>query len=173
VQRIAAFLALLGVVAVLPVFAAPAAPERTVPVAFPGWPKRFLAPRMTRLPLSPMEHRFAQGFPGRIAKFSDAKRRFIVRFVAQPTRRLHPAADCFRSSYRVRPLPRCPAGTGVSGGCFVAEREEGELLVHESITDATGQVFGDVSAWYWATMQGVSQGPWWSITTISATPNER
>lgn len=170
-RAVMAYLGLVAVVGLLPIWAKPA-DESVSQANFPGWPTRFTNTTKQQLPLAPHEQRFAQGFPGKIAKFKDAKQRYIVRFVARPTRRLHPALDCFRASgYRVTPQARCPTSANANG-CFIAERDEQRLLVHERISDATGQAFGDVSAWYWATLRSQTRGPWWSVTTIAAAPAE-
>ena len=46
-------------------------------VAFPGWPSTFEGRTLTPLPLNEMETKFATGFPGRIARFSDGEREII------------------------------------------------------------------------------------------------
>lgn len=172
-RRLIAFLGLLVLVGVLPAFVTPPDRQATTGVAFPGWPMRFREASMRELPLGTTEQRFANDFPGRIAKFSDGRQRFIVRFIERPTRRLHPAADCFRASgYRVRALASCPAGASETSGCLLAIKGDQRLHVHERITDASGGVFRDVSAWYWATLHGGTRGPWWSVTTIAAAPEQ-
>lgn len=138
-----------------------------LPSQFPGFPARFLA--MRELELSPVELRFAQDFPGRIGKFEHHGMQYIVRFIAKPTRMLHPAIDCFRASgFSTTPLPRCEFPQAEATGCFRAESSEVQFLVSESINDAQGHVFDDVSAWYFATQTGGTQGPWWSVTTVSS-----
>lgn len=133
---------------------------------FPGFPPPFSS--MVELPLSPIEARFAEKFPGKIAKFEEAGAQYVVRFVETPTRMLHPATDCFRASgFDITPLARCEAPQAAAQGCFLATSKNTTLLVSESIRDAHGKSFNDVSAWYWATQTGTTQGPWWSVTTIS------
>ena len=65
---------------------------------FPGWPTAFEGRPLTELPLSSREQSFGRDFPGRIGRFSDGTREVILRWVADPTRRLHPASDCFKGS---------------------------------------------------------------------------
>jgi hypothetical protein len=63
------------------------------------WPTHRDGAALRPLALSEVEHRFAQRFPGRIARFTDDRSRvFVLRHVTQPTRMLHPAADCFRAT---------------------------------------------------------------------------
>jgi len=61
-------------------------------------------------PLSNRETRLMNRFPGRIARFTDGNREIILRYVASPTRTLHPAAECFEAvGYRG---PQSPDGEG-------------------------------------------------------------
>ncbi|UUZ53476.1 hypothetical protein LP419_32515 [Massilia sp. H-1] len=67
---------------------------------------------LTALPPSPIEEKFQQNFPGRVGRFSDGKREIILRYVAQGTRKLHPASDCFKANgYALVPLPIAVMGT--------------------------------------------------------------
>src|SRR3954466_11032832 len=72
---------------------------------FPGWPSTFEGRTLTLLPLSEMEKKFATGFPGRIARFSDGEREIIIRWATEATRMMHPSSDCFQGlGYSVKPL---------------------------------------------------------------------
>ena len=55
-------------------------------VTFPGWPSIFEGKTLTPLPLSATEKKFATGFPGRIARFSDGEHEIIIRWVTEATR---------------------------------------------------------------------------------------
>ena len=84
-----------------------------LPSEWQGQPVRPLA-------LSAVEQRFAQQFPGHIARLTDGRQIVVLREVRQPTRMLHPAVDCYRAlGYRIederleRVLPpRSPAARG-------------------------------------------------------------
>jgi hypothetical protein len=66
-----------------------------LPQQWQGAPLRVLA-------LSEVEQRFAQRFPGQIARMTDGQQVLVLRAVDQPTRMLHPAADCYRGlGYRI------------------------------------------------------------------------
>src|SRR5258706_4683038 len=54
------------------------------------WDGRVLRP----LALSRVEQRFADRFPGRIARLTDGEQVLVWREVTAPTRMLHPASDC-------------------------------------------------------------------------------
>jgi hypothetical protein len=143
------------------------APAQTVG-NFPGWPSELGGKPLRMIPLGPLEQRFAEDFPGRIARFSDDEREIVIRWVAQETRKLHPASDCFRGSgYAVKPQPMVVANDGVRWGSFIATRGSERLTVRERIYDAAGNQWTDVSAWYWSAATGKSQGPWWALTIAS------
>lgn len=131
---------------------------------FPGWPAQFEGAALTQLPLSPIEERFGQNFPGRVGRFSDGRREIILRWVAAGTRKLHPAGDCFKANgYALAPLPiSVQEGQRWSG--FTAARGTQKFEVRERIHDAAGAQWSDVSSWYWAVQLGKTTGPWWAVT---------
>lgn len=138
-------------------------------IAFPGWPTHFEGRSLTQLPLSEREARFGGDFPGRIARFTDGRRELIVRFVTDATRKLHPASDCFAGiGYRIRPLPLKVDEAGLRWGSFTAERGDEKFRIYERIYADTGRSWEDVSAWYWAAVNGESSGPWWAVTVAES-----
>jgi len=131
---------------------------------FPGWPTSHEGRALTELPLTAREAAFVQDFPGRVGRFTDGRREIIVRWVGAPTRRLHPAADCFRGSgYSVAPMPVRKDAAGAAMSCFRASHGADTLVVCELIRDQRGASWPDVSAWYWSGMLGTSAAPWWSF----------
>lgn len=124
------------------------------------------------LALSAVEQRFAERFPGQIARLTDGRQIVVLRDVALPTRRLHPAADCYRAlGYRIEHerLERMgEAGAAAVQRCFTARRQGVALRVCEQIEDAHGQRFADTSAWYWSALLGRSTGPWRAVTVTQA-----
>lgn len=137
---------------------------------FPGWPATYEAKQLRPLPLGAREEAFAKDFPGRIARFTDGNREIIYRFIAEPTRRLHPAADCFKGSgYAITPLPSRRRPDGTTMGCFRARRSEAELSVCEAVHSDTGKSWPDVSSWYWDAMLGRDRGGWWSVVVAERT----
>ena len=131
---------------------------------FPGWPTHYEDRALTELPLTQRELAFVRDFPGRVGRFSDGGREIIVRWVDAPTRRLHPAADCFRGSgYSVTPMPLGKDAAGAAMGCFRASHGVDVLTVCEMIRDEHGVSWPDVSAWYWNSMLSASPAPWWSF----------
>ena len=126
---------------------------------FPGWPTHYEGRALTELALTQRELAFVRDFPGRVGRFSDGSREIIIRWIGAPTRRLHPAADCFRGlGYSVTPLPVGKDATGAAMGCFRASHGADHLTVCEVIRDQRGGSWPDVSAWYWDGLLGASCG---------------
>jgi hypothetical protein len=107
----------------------------------------------------------AARFPGSIARLTDGERQFVWREVREPTRMLHPAADCYRASgFRVDAAQLEVDGQQRRWRCFDAQRGGERLRVCERIVDAQGASFTDSSSWFWAALLGQSSGPWQAVT---------
>ncbi len=133
---------------------------------FPGWPAAFEGRPLVETPLDGRDARFAAAFPGRIAAFTNGERRVLMRWVTTSTRKLHPAAHCFRGAgYAVQPAPPHRDAGGSLWGSFKAARDGETLLVRERIYTLSGS-WSDVSAWYWSALFGRDPGPWWSVTVV-------
>jgi hypothetical protein len=150
--------------AIAPV-ALPGAATRTPLENFSGWPSHYEDRPLKSLPLSAREKLFVQDFPGAIGRFTDGEREIVIRFTTAPTRRLHPAADCFRGvGYAITPLPGRRNTAGTAMGCFRASRGDDLMEVCEYLRDERGQSWSDVGAWYWSALwQSGAAGPWWSF----------
>ncbi|KAF1056836.1 MAG: hypothetical protein GAK44_00073 [Pseudomonas delhiensis] len=136
------------------------------------WPVQFEGRTLRPLALSPVEQRFAADFPGQLGRFTDGQRSIVLRQVLRPTRKLHPAEDCFRAlGYRIEQT-QLRQRTGAQGlqRCFVVTRESMRMQVCDYIEDAAGQSFSDTSAWYWSALSGRSAGPWLAVTLASPLP---
>lgn len=136
---------------------------------FVEWPDIWEGKPLRPLALSAVEQRFAARFPGRLARLTDGEQVLVLRDVRQPTRMLHPAADCYRGlGYRIAQAQLERDAQQGLWRCFVAERDGRATRVCERIVDAQGQVFTDASSWFWAAQLGHSYGPWRAITTARA-----
>jgi hypothetical protein len=136
---------------------------------FPGWPDHFEGRSLKLQELSEREQRFAADFPGKIAKFSDGQRTIIMRWVTRETRKLHPAADCFRGAgNRVENLLAGLDSQQSLWGRFNAVKGNESFQVSERISDDQGNGWADVSAWYWTALLRKSTGPWWAITIVDS-----
>jgi hypothetical protein len=135
----------------------------------PHWPSHFQGRMLTELPLSAREAAFVSGFPGAVARFTDGERDIVMRWVTQPTRRLHPAEDCYRGlGYSVSESRIVTDNSGTRWRCFDATRKQDGREVCEQLQDLEGRLWTDVSAWYWAALLERSRGPW-LVTTASVT----
>ena len=144
-------------------FETPATGAETV--TFPGWPSTFEGKTLTALPLTETEKKFATGFPGRIARFSDGEREIIVRWATEATRKMHPASDCFQGlGYSVTPLAAHRDPRGSLWASFAATKGSERLIVFERIHSDSGETWTDVSAWYWSALRHEGSGSWWAIT---------
>ena len=116
---------------------------------------------------APEDALLARSFPGRTARFSDGRRQVVLRAMTAPTRRLHPASDCFRASgWDIRPAPmQMVAGAGPAS-CFLALRGGRTVRVCERIAGSKGANWPDISSWYWAALLDPSSGPWLAALTV-------
>ena len=141
-----------------------AAPPASAPELPSEWEGRPLRP----LVLTEVERRFARQFPGSLARLTDGERVLVLRTVLQPTRMLHPAADCYRGlGWRIAHARLQQDERGALWRCFEAERGGQRLRVCERIVDAQGRTFTDASSWYWAALLQQSRGPWTALTVAS------
>ena len=162
-------LLLIVVSAALPLLSAPRAEPAARHTEWPhAWEGRVLRP----LGITEVEQRFAARFPGAIARFSDGPRVLVLRRVNEPTRMLHPAADCFRGlGYRIEATRLEHDAQQRLWRCFEAEGRDGQRLrVCERIApvEGRGEAFVDASSWFWAAVTGRSQGPWQAVTVVEA-----
>ncbi|SFM29200.1 hypothetical protein [Variovorax sp. OV329] len=145
---------------------APADAQQSQAPRFQEWPSQWEGEPLRPLALSAVEQRFAQHFPGAIARLTDGRQTLVLRRVDTPTRMLHPATDCYRAlGYRIEQARLVKDAEQRMWRCFVAARgSEPQLKVCERIVDARGNAFTDSSAWYWAAVAGQSSGSWQAVT---------
>lgn len=133
------------------------------------WPALLDGATLRPLAMSALEQRFAARFPGRIARFDGGQAQWVLREVREPTRMLHPAADCYRGlGWRIGGTQLEQDKQTRRWRCFVADRGGQRLRVCERIEGADGSSFTDTSAWYWAALMGRSTGPWRATTRVEA-----
>ena len=138
---------------------------------FPGWPKKFRNCSLSPISLSEKEIAFFRRFPGKTAKFVSGNTKLVLRFVTTRTRRLHPAAHCYRGiGYETTPRPLWVDEKGQRWGCTRATHQDGTLYIYERLWDNRGHSWSDVSSWYWASLLGRSSAPWWTATIVSSSP---
>ena len=133
------------------------------------WPREWRGQTLQPLARSAVEARFAERFPGRIARFrvGDDGEELVLREVQRPTRMLHPAADCWRGiGWQVGEAQLVSDGEAALWRCFEATHAGQRVRVCERIVDAQGRQFADTSAWFWAASLGQSTGPWQAVTRV-------
>jgi hypothetical protein len=159
---------LLALAAALPLLHAQEAPRTDTHHV--EWPREWDGRALRPLAMSEVEQRFAARFPGAIARFTDGDRVLVLRSVRQPTRMLHPAADCFRGlGYRIAQTQLERDAQQRLWRCFEAIAPDGQHLhVCERIAGADGTAFIDASSWYWSAALGRSHGTWQAVTVVEA-----
>ncbi len=139
------------------------------PSTLTEWPTAWEGRALRPLAMSSVELRFASRFPGQMARLTDGEQVLVLREVRQPTRMLHPAADCYRGlGYRIQQAQLERDAEQRLWRCFIAERDGQHTRVCERIVDTAGHTFTDASSWFWAAQLGQSTGPWQAITTARA-----
>lgn len=168
-RHFAAYCAALVVAAGWPLLAP--APAEPASAAADTDALRWIPPgeRIEPRPLTALEQSFARQFPGRIDRYVDAGGGvWIVRAMTRPTRRLHPAADCFRGLGYTVAAPRVHVdAAGERWSCFAARRDGRERRVCERLFDGGDGRWTDVSSWYWSSLLRPA-GPWWAVTRVGA-----
>ncbi len=133
------------------------------------WPSEWRGQALQPLARSAVEARFADRFPGRIARFrvGDGGEELVLRDVERPTRLLHPAADCWRGiGWQIAGAGLQRDDNALLWRCFEASQGGQHVRVCERIVDANGLAFTDTSAWFWAASLGQSAGPWRAVTRV-------
>ena len=105
--------------------------------------------------------------PEKVERFSDGRREWTVRRIAEASRRLHPAEECYRATgWQVRPLPLRISGP-LRWGCFEATRAADRAEVCQTIVDSAGRSWSDGGSWWWSTLLGRQRGPWRGIVMVT------
>jgi len=152
--------------------AAPLFPRATLrgpgaATAFPGWPAEFEGTRLERMAPGREDTWFTRDFPGKVARFAAGDRQVVVRWVNSPTRRLHPASQCFTGAgYSVTPAPMVRSRDGALMSCFIARRGAEALKVCEQLRDPAGRSWPDVSTWYWHALTSPAGEAWWAFVIV-------
>lgn len=161
------FLLTLALASAAPLLPRPASPRATQAAEFPGWPAQFDGVPLSRMAPGREDVWFTRDFPGRVARFAAKDTQVVVRWVNSPTRRLHPASQCFAGAgYAISPAPMRKSADGALMSCFVAHKGDHALRVCEQIRDSAGASWPDVSAWYWHAVMAPARSAWWSYVVV-------
>jgi hypothetical protein len=172
VNAIRWLLATMALAAIAPLFASHPGGAKISAVTLPAWPHEFDGRPLVPVALTPEQSRLLRDFPGAAARFSDGERDILMRWVTRPTRRLHPAEDCYRGwGFEVAASKIRSDRDGRRWRCFEVTRDGVTRHVCEQISDGDGGNYTDVSSWYWdATLQR-TQAPWLVVTVAAITHN--
>jgi hypothetical protein len=131
------------------------------------WPHEFRGRSLTPVAMTDDDRRFLADFPGATARFTDGEHDIVLRWVETPTRKLHPAEDCYRGwGYELSQSRIHDDADGTRWRCFDARRDGRKREVCEQLRDLEGTHFTDVSSWYWSATLHRTTGPW-LVTTVS------
>jgi hypothetical protein len=167
-HAIASFLVLCVAAASAPAWA-PRVSPREPSGQFPGWPA-LLPPGWSQVALDPTEAAYTERFPGRVARFQNGQQQLVVRYIEQPSRRVHPSSHCLAASgYDLQPAPMGADGPH-QVGAWIATRGAQRMRVEEWVVSADGQQHSDVTAWFWSAILGYSRGPWVAYTRSTPLP---
>lgn len=154
------FVLACGYSAMTPLFAKQTA--STSFAAFPGWPTELSGRELRPVPLQDYEKRYAAGFPGQMARFSDGSRQIMLQWLPTHSRSVHSAAECLRNAgFEVVHGPILIDEESMRWSSATAMRNGVAIRLKERIEDASGQHWQDVSAWYWDAILGRAHGPYW------------
>lgn len=144
----------------------------------PPWPEPFR--NMREQPLTGTETRFAAEAGTSVARFTGNGRDWVLRWIPNASRRIHPAEECYRAAgWRVHPLPMrfiVPSdGSFASArwGCFEAQRGTIGAEVCQTIIDGSDRSWSDVGSWWWAAIFHRTPAPWLAVEMITALPKSR
>lgn len=162
--QILLFTVLAAVAALIPLADDGAPPAEAT--AFSGWPTHYEKRAIMALPPAPEDAWLSRQFPGRVARFSDGERQIVLRWVAGPTRLLHPATQCFRGAgYTINPAAMRRAAGGTAMGCFRASKDGSDFQICERIFGG-GRSWPDVSAWYWHALLNRAPAGYWAVVEV-------
>ncbi len=140
----------------------------------PEWPVEYLSLKHQKTELTSKEKKFYQHFPGKIIKFSAKNTEYVIKWVTKPTRKLHPASDCYKGSgYAITSEPVYRDKNGKYWSSFNATKNKSKVIVKERIYNDSGQSWPDVSGWFWSALFNKNSGPWWVVivSEFSNIPN--
>jgi len=139
-------------------------------IQFPGWPKEWNGRPLVPLALATDEQEAARSFPGHVARFTDGRYEYLIRWITEPTRKMHPVADCFRArGAHITVLPLHMDARGRLWETLNVEISGRHFTAFEQFSDSTGTTWSDVSNWYWAALFGKTAGPWWVFEILAST----
>lgn len=123
---------------------------------------------LTPASFSDVEAPWLARFPGRIGRFTDGERLWILRMTALPTLELHSSARCLRAAgWHVEAASAHRDSQRRIWSTFIASKGERRLSVREQVQSTSTQAsWPDIDAWRWDAWLGRDPGPWCAYTSI-------
>lgn len=115
-----------------------------------------------------LERAYLEAFPGRVGRFEDGERVWILRQVATPTLKLHSSARCLRAAgWSVETSDAEVDAHGRTWSRVHATRGGRELEVRERVeSSTTGRSWPDIDTWRWDAWLGRDPGPWCAYSAL-------
>lgn len=134
--------------------------------SFKGWDKTFNGKLLKEIPLNENEKKFLIDFPGKINKFTDGERQIIMRYIENPTRKLHSSSDCYKGiGYKIKYEPIEIDKDKIKWSSFIVKKGDKKLKIKERIYKQ-GKNWTDVSSWYWENIFNKNTLPSIAVTII-------
>lgn len=146
----------------------PTRPVEAVAPDLPEFPSTLEGRPLVPSAPSELEAPFLARFSGRIGRFTDGERLWILRQTAEPTLALHSSTRCLRAAgWELEPARAWRDEQGRIWSACTARLGERTLFVRERVeSSATGASWSDVDAWRFDAWLGRDPGPWCAYTAI-------
>lgn len=149
-------------------------PPHSMPAEDFDWPQELEGKALQEIPMGEQDKVFLRHFPGKVGRFHDGEKEYILRYVNRPSRKLHSASVCLKSNgAKVTYLSLQKDAHGRLWSQFNAHWKGKLYLVSEIIIDSEDKTLSDASSWYWKALFKQTQGPWLSITKIQEIPTSK
>jgi len=138
------------------------------PVTWPPFPSTLEGRALVESAPSELEAPWIAAFPGRIGRFSDGERLWILRQVAHPTLALHSSVRCLvAAGWTVEPGQAWRDAEGRIWSTCRAQRDGRRLRVRERVASLTSEAsWPDLDAWRHDAWLGRDPGPWCAFTAL-------
>lgn len=156
-----AFAAVAPLLRPAPLVATGGADLPAFPTELDGRPLQASAP-------SPLEAPWLEKFPGRVGRFTDGERLWILRQTDEPTLALHSSARCLRAAgWELEPARAERDQAGRIWSACRARKDDRTIFVRERVESfSTNASWPDVDAWRFDAWLGRDPGPWCACTSI-------
>ena len=104
--------------------------------------------------------------PDHVERYREGRHEYTVRTIVEPSRRVHPAEECYRATgWHERALPMRVDSR--RWGCFEATRAAERVEVCETFVDRRGRSWSDAGSWWWSALFAPGGGPWRGVIMVT------